>query len=216
MHSSWQLGKCSFIHTWNWDFDLPSAVVASRVKLHIPAEGVGVDGEAVGDDLPSRGYSKTRLWLVVLPEEREGDPWRKAKTNDVTWRKSVICQIIMWTRSALTVGTTQSRVTDARVLVVSKVEKGAAVVSVQKDALVDHPFNNICGEETKQRRHFTWKLWELSASQEVSDFRAKSSKCSLLWSSTDQIIQKSPNSQQIINCSCSWWTWEFYGFLGVS
>lgn len=58
----------------------------------------------------------------------------------------------------LTLRTTHSRVTDARVLVVSKVEKGAAVISVQKDALVDHPFNNICSGETNQRE-MTSAVW---------------------------------------------------------
>lgn len=48
------------------------------------------------------------------------------------------------TCGALTLRTTQSGVTNARVLVVSKVEKGTAVISVQKDALVDHSLNNIC------------------------------------------------------------------------
>ena len=46
--------------------------------------------------------------------------------------------------AALTLRPTPSRVTNARVLVVSKVEKSAAVISVQKDALVDHSLNNVC------------------------------------------------------------------------
>lgn len=55
-------------------------------------------------------------------------------------------KIISVLPNSLTLWTAQSGVTNARVLVVSKVEKGAAVVSVQKDALVDHPFNNICSQ----------------------------------------------------------------------
>lgn len=45
--------------------------------------------------------------------------------------------------SALTFWATEGRVADARVLVVPKVEKGAAIVPVQKYALVDHPLNNV-------------------------------------------------------------------------
>lgn len=58
--------------TWNFDVGLPSVVVASSIKLHVSSEGTGVDGEAVGDDLPPR--SETRLRVVVFPKEREGDP----------------------------------------------------------------------------------------------------------------------------------------------
>lgn len=43
----------------------------------------------------------------------------------------------------LTLRTTQSGVTNAGVLVVPKVEKGAAIISIQIDALVDHPFNYV-------------------------------------------------------------------------
>lgn len=45
-----------------------------------------------------------------------------------------------------TVGATQRRVTDARILVASKVEKSTTVVSIQENAIVDHSFNNICGK----------------------------------------------------------------------
>lgn len=45
---------------------------------------------------------------------------------------------------ALTLRAAQSRVTNARVLVVSKVEKGTTIISIQKDALVNHSFNNVC------------------------------------------------------------------------
>lgn len=60
--------------TWNFDVGLPSVVVASRVELHVASEGVGVDGEAVGDDLPPRSHGKTRLRLVVFPKKGEGNP----------------------------------------------------------------------------------------------------------------------------------------------
>lgn len=45
---------------------------------------------------------------------------------------------------ALTLGAAQSRVTNARVLVASKMKKSATVISVQEDAFVDHSFNNVC------------------------------------------------------------------------
>lgn len=45
--------------------------------------------------------------------------------------------------SALTFWATEGRVANARVLVAPKVEKGTAIVPVQKYALVDHPFNNV-------------------------------------------------------------------------
>lgn len=45
--------------------------------------------------------------------------------------------------AGLTLGATQSWIADAGVLVVSEVEESTAVVSVQKDALVNHPFNNV-------------------------------------------------------------------------
>lgn len=45
--------------------------------------------------------------------------------------------------SALTLWAAERRVANARVLVVSKVEKGTAVVPVQKYALVDHSLNNV-------------------------------------------------------------------------
>lgn len=60
--------------TWNFDVGLPSVVVASSIKLHVSSEGIGVDGEAIGDNLPPRSYSKTRLRLVVFPKKGEGNP----------------------------------------------------------------------------------------------------------------------------------------------
>lgn len=60
--------------TWNVDVDLPSVVVASSIKLHVSSVGVGVDREAIGDNLPPRSYSKTRLYLVVFPKKGESNP----------------------------------------------------------------------------------------------------------------------------------------------
>lgn len=129
-------------------------VIASSIKLHVSYEGIGVDREAVGDYLSSGGYSKTGLCLVVFPKKGEGNPWRMMKNQSTQEGCSglrmtcVFPQMIVCMRySTLTLRTTQSRVTDARILVVSKVEKGAAVISVQIDALVDHSFNNICSKE---------------------------------------------------------------------
>ena len=67
--------KCLRSVTWNFDVGLPSVVVASGIKLHVSSEGIGVDREAVGDDLPPRSYSKTGLRLVVFPKKGEGNPW---------------------------------------------------------------------------------------------------------------------------------------------
>lgn len=42
-------------------------------------------------------------------------------------------------------GAAQSGVAYTGVLVVSKVEEGAAIVSIEIDAFVDHPFYDVCG-----------------------------------------------------------------------
>uniref|UniRef100_H2MF88 Syntaxin 2 n=1 Tax=Oryzias latipes TaxID=8090 RepID=H2MF88_ORYLA len=43
----------------------------------------------------------------------------------------------------LTLGTTKCRITNARILVISKVKKGVAIITIKKDAFVDHSFNNV-------------------------------------------------------------------------
>lgn len=70
--------------TWNFDVGLPSVVVASSIKLHVSSEGIGVDGEAIGDNLPPRSYSKTRLRLVVFPKKGEGNPCGGREGGTVT------------------------------------------------------------------------------------------------------------------------------------
>lgn len=81
-------------------------------------------------------------------------------------KKEVFDQIIKYVKlccydkgqtsvKSLTLRAAQSRVTDARVMVVPKVEEGAAIISVQVDALVDHPFNNIW---SKHQRHHLFCL----------------------------------------------------------
>lgn len=45
--------------TWGADISLPSLVIASGVKLHISSKGIGIDRETVGNNFPSRRYSKT-------------------------------------------------------------------------------------------------------------------------------------------------------------
>lgn len=60
--------------TWNFDISPPPMVVASSVKLHISYERISVDREAIGDNFPSRCYSKTGLCFVVFPEKGEGNP----------------------------------------------------------------------------------------------------------------------------------------------
>lgn len=46
----------------------------------------------------------------------------------------------------LTLKSTQTWITDAGVLVVCKVKKKAAVIAVQKDALIVGSFNNVCSK----------------------------------------------------------------------
>lgn len=124
-------------------------VVASGVELHVSPEGIGVDGEAVGDDLASRGHRETRVGLMIFPKEGERNPWRRRgcqRREDSdgfeTWQEKGF---------ALTRRAASSRVTDARVLVVSEVEKSVAVVSFQKNALVDHSLNNVCKPKAPTR-----------------------------------------------------------------
>lgn len=54
--------------------------------------------------------------------------------------------------SALTFWATEGRVANARVLVAPKVEKGTAIVPVQKYALVDHSLNNVWSRQRLMAR----------------------------------------------------------------
>lgn len=54
---------------------------------------------------------------------------------------SVYCGFTLWS--------TQSRVTDARVLIVAKMEEGGSMVSVQIDAFVHHSFYDVYSKNSQ-------------------------------------------------------------------
>lgn len=138
--------------TWNFDVGFPSVVVASSVKLHVSTEGIGVYREAIWDNFPSGGYGKAWLCLVVFPEKGEGYPWKMRGVLLQVRLKESEDDHLHIRNSALTLWAAERRVANARVLVAPKVEKGTAVVPVQKYALVDHSLNNVwSGQKSRAR-----------------------------------------------------------------
>lgn len=101
----------------------------------------------------------------VIPEE-EGTVTHKEMENHYHMPKN----------SSLTLRTTQGRVADAGVLVVSKVKKGSTVISIKIYTLVNHSFNNIY-TQTHTHKQTSINLHEKTSGVEVRVYRGLNKKC---------------------------------------